>query len=330
MIAPLTQISGYADKLWLREHPQQAPTRHAKVHAMHLLERLLLALGDRTANGRILLARRDGRLWLKYVLLNPADVFQPLLDAARCVVLAGGTMEPIAEFRRQLFGAVPAERFTAYACGHIVPKDNVLGAVVHAGPKGLPLEFTHAAWEKPALLDELGNALSNYCNIVPHGMIVFFPSYGNLHKTLAHWRTSGLLARLAKRKRVFQEPTDAHDVDAVLQGYASAIAAPTVRAPLTQPDAPKGAILFAVVNAKLSEGINFADNLARCVVMVGLPFPNAKSKELAERMEYMRRLDATAKTDLGRELYLNLCMRAVNQSMGRAIRHKDDYVRTRS
>lgn len=97
---------------------------------------------------------------------------------------------------------------------------------------------------------------------------------------------------------------------------------------LTQPDSPKGAILFAVVNAKLSEGINFQDDLARCVVMIGLPFPNAKSPELVERMEYMRKLDTHAKPDLGRELYLNLCMRAVNQSMGRAIRHRADYVRT--
>ncbi|WFD49160.1 RNA helicase [Malassezia furfur] len=312
------KISGYADKLWLRAHPNEPPSRHNHVHAMHLVERLLLALGDRTRNGRILVARRpDKRVSIKYILLNPADAFQPLLDAARSVVLAGGTMAPIAEFERQLFAHDPA-RFTSYSCGHIVAPANVLGAVVAAGPKGLPLEFTHAAWDNAALLDELGNALSNYCNLVPHGMIVFFPSYTNLHKTLAHWRSTRLLERLAKRKRVFQEPTDAHDVDAVLQGYAAAIASPT-------PDAPKGAILFAVVNAKLSEGINFQDDLARCVVMVGLPFPNAHSPELAERMAYMRQLDPRAKTDLGRDLYLNLCMRAVNQSMGRAIRHEHDY-----
>lgn len=321
------QISGYADRLWLRAHPHDPPSRHTHVHAMHLVERLLLALGDRTRNGRILVARRpDGRVGIKYILLNPADAFQPLLDAARSVVLAGGTMAPIAEFERQLFAHDPA-RFTSYSCGHIVAPANVLGAVVASGPKGVPLEFTHAAWDNAALLDELGNALSNYCNLVPHGMIVFFPSYTNLHKTLAHWRSTRLLERLAKRKRVFQEPTDAHDVEAVLQGYAAAIASPTVRRTLTQPDAPKGAILFAVVNAKLSEGINFQDDLARCVVMVGLPFPNAHSPELAERMAYMRQLDPHAKTDLGRDLYLNLCMRAVNQSMGRAIRHEHDYVR---
>lgn len=85
-------------------------------------------------------------------------------------------------------------------------------------------------------------------------------------------------------------------------------------------------MLFAVVGAKLSEGINFADNLARSVVMVGLPFPNRTSRELSERMEYVRTLpQPRSGRDAGNELYLNLCMRAVNQSIGRAIRHRNDY-----
>ena len=108
-------------------------------------------------------------------------------------------------------------------------------------------------------------------------------------------------------------------------------------------------MIFSVVGGKLSEGINFSDELGRCVVMVGLPFPNLYSVELQEKMNFLnanlpKALDGRMP---GKIHYDNLCMKAVNQSigwpifmyfhlkcfiwkikilfLGRAIRHKDDY-----
>ena len=111
----------------------------------------------------------------------------------------------------------------------------------------------------------------------------------------------------------------------------------------------KGALLLAVVGAKLSEGLNFSDELARMVMVVGLPFPNLGSAELQERLKHADRVAgaATPKSSMygaaGKELYENMCMNSVNQSIGRyfklwrgslpwltpltgrAIRHKDDW-----
>ena len=56
-----------------------------------------------------------------------------------------------------------------------------------------------------------------------------------------------------------------------------------------------GALLFSVVGGKMSEGINFIDDLGRCVVMVGLPFPNSKSPEIKERMDYLDKTVAKVK-----------------------------------
>nr|ODN94938.1 hypothetical protein L204_04281 [Cryptococcus depauperatus CBS 7855] len=48
------------------------------------------------------------------------------------------------------------------------------------------------------------------------------------------------------------------------------------------------------------------------------------SIELQERMKYVEKLPG-AGPEAAREMYENLCMRAVNQSIGRAIRHANDY-----
>lgn len=91
-----------------------------------------------------------------------------------------------------------------------------------------------------------------------------------------------------------------------------------------------GGHLFCVVGAKMSEGINFADDLARVVAVVGLPYPSVDDPVLRERMRYLDARFApppssTASRSPGQQLYENLCMRAVNQSIGRAIRHRSDY-----
>ena len=61
--------------------------------------------------------------------------------------------------------------------------------------------------------------------------------------------------------------------------------------------------------------------------MVGLPYAPPSDTELSERMKW---LDAAGPEQgggvgAGRAHYEALCMRAVNQSIGRAIRHSRDY-----
>ena len=81
----------------------------------------------------------------------------------------------------------------------------------------------------------------------------------------------------------------------------------------------------------MSEGINFSDALGRGVIVVGMPFPNINSAEWKARLEYIekgtifRGGNVAEGKVASREFYENACMRAVNQSIGRAIRHEADY-----
>jgi hypothetical protein len=71
----------------------------------------------------------------------------------------------------------------------------------------------------------------------------------------------------------------------------------------------------------MSEGIDFSDDFARCVCVVGIPFPNLGDFKVEAHRKW---LDARS-SGSGSRWYTEMAMRAVNQAIGRAIRHKHDY-----
>ena len=126
---------------------------------------------------RILLDKKKETL--KAILLNPASQFTELVSKCRSIIVAGGTMQPISEFQDQLFISAGAdlERISYFSCGHIVPPENVLPLVMKSGPSGKTLDFTFQSRDKLETYQELSRCLINACNIIPGGIVVFFPSY---------------------------------------------------------------------------------------------------------------------------------------------------------
>ncbi|KLO06962.1 DNA repair helicase [Schizopora paradoxa] len=295
--------------------------------AIYAVEAFLCSLMNDKEDGRVIITYEGHGSSrkvhsIKYQHLNPATYFADVVAEARCVVLAGGTMSPIPDMTAQLFPSIADDRLSVFSCGHIIPPANLKCIVVGKGPKGRELVLKFGQRDSEDMLDEIGQLLANLVTLVPKGLVVFFPSYSYLENAKSFWTRSGLLERLSKKKALFYEPQSTSDVDAVLHAYSLAVHDTSQNT--------TGALLMAVVGAKLSEGLNFADDLARAVVVVGLPYPNLASTELKERMKYVSNLQKKTNgkgsgRDPGAELYENLCMRAVNQSIGRAIRHKDDW-----
>jgi len=83
----------------------------------------------------------------------------------------------------------------------------------------------------------------------------------------------------------------------------------------------QGSILFCVMGGKMSEGINFSDHLARCVIVIGMPFPDSRDPILQEKLAHANSLNPNS----SKGLYESMCMKVVNQSIGRSIRHVNDY-----
>lgn len=131
----------------------------------------------------------------------------------------------------------------------------------------------------------------------------FFSSYDYLETFYSFLDDAQGLDEIRKKKLIFKEPRLSGQVEKMLADYATAIKSKT----------SNGAILFSVVGGKLSEGMNFSDDLARCVIVIGMPYPNKNSPELAEKMRY---LDKKFGNGSGVEYYENICLKSVNQCIG--------------
>ncbi|XP_020535300.1 ATP-dependent DNA helicase DDX11 isoform X2 [Jatropha curcas] len=318
---------------------------------------MLVSLTNNDGDGRIIISKSrptcSGRQggFLKYVMLTGEKIFSEIVEEARAIILAGGTLQPIEETRERLFPWLPLNQLHFFSCSHIVPPESILPIAVSRGPSGQSFDFSYSSRSSLNIIEELGLLLCNVVAVVPEGIVVFFSSFEYEAKVYDAWKTSGILERIMKRKCIFREPRRNADVELVLKEYKETIDRSSGSA--KEDIAPQsGAVLLAVVGGKISEGINFSDEMGRCIVMVGLPYPSPSDIELIERVKHIESLGESnsARTSKisasdeyfsgdiqaafsilrsckrrGQEYYENLCMKAVNQSIGRAIRHINDY-----
>ena len=311
---------------------QQSQTERPDQSFWNNLQSFITVLMNPAGEGRFFFARNDGVMSVRYTLLDPREAFRDVVDDARAVILAGGTMSPMTDYADYLFSYLPEGRLRDFSFGHVIPPENLLAQVVAISPSNGEFEFTFEKRKSELMMQDLGRLVVGVCSVVPDGVVAFFPSYDYLAQVLNVWKQSnsagGIFDLLSKTKLVFEESRAGDKgTDELLREYTQAV------------DAGNGALMLSVVGGKLSEGINFSDKLGRAVLAIGLPFPNMHSAEWKAKIEQVEkvRYNQLAETSLptqdcrakaqaaGRDFYENACMRAVNQCIGRAIRHRNDY-----
>ena len=170
-------------------------------------------------------------------------------------------------------------------------------------------------------------------------------SYGDSSSSTATpWK------RLLAQKAVVLEPKSTADLNDAISEFEKFLSLPK----------STGCILMGVCRGKISEGIDFSDHKCRAVIITGLPFApylDAKVKLKREFLDATRALNAMRpsgdggfsspnsilKTNLktetvesncqssepqtlsGADWYTQQAHRAVNQAVGRVIRHRNDY-----
>ena len=323
-------------------------SENSRISPLSLVQQFLMCCVNTEMDGRIVVEQQQppqqpppqpqqttattppSTLSLKYLVLNPDVYFRQIVEEAKSVILAGGTMQPMSRITTQLFPRV--ENITTFSCGHVVPSENVITITMPKGPSNVQFNFSFSYRSNNKQIDELGRSISNMCNIVPNGMVVFLPSYNYESVVMKRWKSTGMLNTLNVKKQIFHEA----------RGSGASVAENTLRNYSLAAKTKKGALLFCVVGGKMSEGINFSNELARLVAVVGLPFANPHDPVLREKMNYLNRRAASLSASsastasssssssfttqtAGQNYYEDICMNSVNQSIGRAIRHQNDY-----
>jgi len=232
---------------------------------------------------------------------------------ARAVLLTSGTLCPTDSFSSEL-----GTRFSICAeLPHVIDtQTQVWAGVVTTGPGNISLEASFKCSSSFAFQDSVGKALAELCEVIPNGILCFFPSYRLMEILTERWRSTGQLDEILQLKPggIFNEPSKVtnSELDIVIEQYCHGVG--------------RGALFFGVCRGKVSEGIDFKDENARGVVVVGVPFPNIRDLQVDRKKQFNDSSHRLANgLLLGRDWYRLQASRAVNQSIGRCIRHRHDY-----
>lgn len=191
---------------------------------------------------------------------------------------------------------------------------------------------TYQQAKQPKYLEEVSLSLCNVVENIPYGVLCFFPSYAALNSLYNYINTiPSIKQKITAKKRIFLEPQNkpTSEFNDMLQEYYDCIK--RAENNITS-DGTNGALFFAVYRGKVSEGIDFSDNNCRGVVCIGIPFPSYGDKLVQLKRQYNDKKKQLAPTAFlksrilsGSDWYDIQGYRALNQALGRCIRHRKDW-----
>lgn len=238
-----------------------------------------------------------GRYTYNFWLLDPSVMFLPLVSKIKSISLLSGTLTPFSSFSSELKYAFHHKLVTP----HILREEQVYVCSIRKGHLGQELCGTYNVSETAGYIEQISRIVCDVAERVraSGGTLVFVPSYT-------------FLSRLAGRiKNAVVEPKDGGMVE-----FERQMAAYKLRIAQKMP-----AVFLCVYRGKAAEGIDFKDEYARAVVAVGIPYPSIKDLQIGLKKEYNDRNSGYN----GRLWYEAQAFRAVNQALGRVVRHGKDW-----
>ncbi|VDL72183.1 unnamed protein product [Nippostrongylus brasiliensis] len=247
------------------------------------------------------------------------------VNGVRTVIVTSGTLSPLSTFTRNIglnFGSTLENE-------HAAKGNQVIAGLIKSSPmKNYALNGSyakrHVSLNRCAELMEyavgIAECILSLASSVPQGMLVFFSSYNLMYSLISKFKQYNYTPAksywdcIAEHKAIVIEPKQKTLLNKVRSEFTQGVRS------------GRGAIFFAVCRGKVSEGIDFSDADSRAVCVVGIPYPPLMDVRVCLKRLHINETAAEDKTTQSSDdWYVSEGYRAVNQALGRVIRHKDDF-----
>ena len=119
-----------------------------------------------------------------------------------------------------------------------------------------------------------GELLLELSDVVPDGIVAFFPEWSVLEKYVMKWNETAIIYRLLENRIVLIESPGVEDQ--ILVNFKKACAS------------GRGAVILAVSRGKIANDLQVFGEYVKCTVLFGIPQPHILSRVLKARLCYLK------------------------------------------
>jgi DNA excision repair protein ERCC-2 len=224
--------------------------------------------------------------------LDPEVTTSVLLGSGGSVHMSG-TLAPLAEYRDSI--GLPRDTVLTTFPSPFPPENRVIFYM-----DSVTTKFEEMAGDED-MVKRMEDQVVQVCNVIGRNTVVFFPSYALMDRFI----TDRVLPRLKPRVHVEERGMTQNDLMGVVSRFKG--------------QSEQGAVLFAVMGGRISEGIDFPDRELEVAIIVGLPYPRPTAKQRALMHFYETRFHKGWEYTVKAPTYRKLA-----QAIGRLIRTETD------
>ena len=246
---------------------------------------------------------------LNIFCFNPGIGFNEIVNfKPYSIILTSGTLAPFDILENEL----KVKFDTTLENEHIINQSQYKFKVIKGmeiNKKNFRFNFEYTNRNNINTIVSLGTIILHLCKSVKNGgILVYFTSFAYLNQCYNIWGENNIISQISKIKTIYFDDKKNKNL---IKNFKK--------------NKDKNSILLSVFRGTSSEGIDFKDDFARMVICVGVPYASIVEEKVLLKKKYLDEIKKGDKAMNGKKWYLSDAISNVNQSLGRVLRHIDDY-----